>query len=87
MFAGANVVNHDDAGRCRNPDTLAKLQAAQKELKSADEDAYVNMEASNEEKDAGNAAFKAAKWAHSLFAGLITVRESLLMDLYCADKR
>lgn len=55
---GANIL---DGGLCRNPDTLAKLQAAQKELKSADEDAYVNMEKSNEEKDAGNAAFKAAK--------------------------
>lgn len=46
----------------RNPDTLAKLQAAEKALKTAADDAYVNMEISNQEKDAGNEAFRAGKF-------------------------
>jgi stress-induced-phosphoprotein 1 len=46
---------------CRNADTLAKLQAAEKALKEQQESAYVDMANSNEEKEAGNAAFKEQK--------------------------
>lgn len=46
---------------CRNADTLAKLQAAEKALKEEQESAYVDMAKSNEEKEAGNAAFKEQK--------------------------
>ena len=46
---------------CRNADTLGKLQAAEKAIKEQQESSYVDMAKSNEEKEAGNAAFKEQK--------------------------
>lgn len=50
----------------RNADTLARLQAAEKALKQQQEDAYVDMDKSNEEKELGNADFKAGRCARRL---------------------
>lgn len=46
---------------CRNADTLGKLQTAEKAMKEQQESSYVDMAKSNEEKEAGNAAFKEQK--------------------------
>mmetsp|Transcript_7514 Transcript_7514/g.22217 ORF Transcript_7514/g.22217 Transcript_7514/m.22217 type:complete len:589 (+) Transcript_7514:146-1912(+) len=50
----------------RNADTLARLQAAEKALKQQQEDAYVDMDKSNEEKELGNADFKAGRFPEAV---------------------
>jgi stress-induced-phosphoprotein 1 len=50
----------------RAADTLKRLQEAEKALKEAKEEAYVDMEASAVEKDAGNAAFKAQRYPEAV---------------------
>jgi len=39
---------------CRNADTLKRLQDTEKLLKERTEEAYVNLDLSNEEKEKGN---------------------------------
>ena len=39
---------------CRNADTLKRLQDTEKLLKERTEEAYVNLDVSNEEKEKGN---------------------------------
>lgn len=46
----------------RSADTLKKMQAAQKALKAATEAAYVDFGKADEEKEAGNAAFREARY-------------------------
>lgn len=50
----------------RTPDTLAKLRAAEKELKTAEAEAYVNPALADEARDAGNAKFKEANWPEAV---------------------
>lgn len=46
----------------RNPDTLAKLNACEKEKKTAEEEAYLNPEIAAEKKEEGNKHFKEDKF-------------------------
>lgn len=46
----------------RNPDSLKALQTTQKRLKDEQEAAYVDLGKAEEEKEAGNVAFKAADY-------------------------
>ncbi|KDD75187.1 hypothetical protein H632_c819p0, partial [Helicosporidium sp. ATCC 50920] len=50
----------------RNADTLAKLQAAEKALREQREQAYVDLERSAEEKEAGNLAFKEQRYPEAI---------------------
>ena len=50
----------------RNPDTLGKLQACEKELKQKEAEAYYNEDLSKEHKDKGNAFFKVQKYPEAV---------------------
>lgn len=50
----------------RTPDTLTKLRAAEKDLKVAESEAYINPELADEARDAGNAKFKEANWPEAV---------------------
>lgn len=50
----------------RNADTLKRLQDTEKALKEKQEQEYVNLELSAEEKDKGNEAFKAQKYPEAV---------------------
>jgi tetratricopeptide (TPR) repeat protein len=50
----------------RTADTLKKMQAAQKALKAATEAAYVDPGKADEEKEAGNAAFKEGRFPEAV---------------------
>jgi len=50
----------------RNADTLKRLQEAEKALKEATEEAYVDTDKSAEEKELGNAAFKGQKYPEAV---------------------
>ena len=50
----------------RSADTLERLNNAERALKQAQEEAYVDMEICNEEKDKGNEAFKAQKYPDAI---------------------
>lgn len=52
----------------RNPDTLAKLDACEKEKKKLDAEAYLNPEIAAQKKDEGNALFKADKFPDAVAA-------------------
>jgi stress-induced-phosphoprotein 1 len=50
----------------RNADTLKRLQEAEKALKEQTEEAYIDTDKSSEEKELGNAAFKAQKYPEAV---------------------
>jgi stress-induced-phosphoprotein 1 len=50
----------------RNADTLKRLQEAEKSLKEKTEEAYIDIDKSVEEKELGNAAFKAQKYPEAV---------------------
>ncbi|ESL10180.1 stress-induced protein sti1 [Trypanosoma rangeli SC58] len=52
----------------RNPDTLAKLTACEKEKEKADIEAYVNPELALQKKEEGNAFFKSDKFPEAVEA-------------------
>lgn len=52
----------------RNPDTLAKLSACEKEKKQLDIDAYINPELAAKAKEEGNALFKIDKFPEAVTA-------------------
>ncbi|EPY32473.1 stress-induced-phosphoprotein 1 [Angomonas deanei] len=52
----------------RNPDTLAKLNACEKEHQKAVEDAYIDPEIAKQKKDEGNEFFKADKYPEAVAA-------------------
>lgn len=51
---------------CRNPDTLARLNEAERALKKKQEEEYINMDLCNEQKEEGNRLFKEHKCAPAL---------------------
>lgn len=50
----------------RNPDTLKRLQEAEKALKDKKENEYVDLELSGRAREEGNASFKAQKYAEAI---------------------
>ncbi|KAH8607165.1 putative Tetratricopeptide repeat TPR repeat [Trypanosoma vivax] len=52
----------------RNPDTLAKLNACEKEKEKFEIEAYINPEIAQEKKDEGNALFKQDKFPEAIAA-------------------
>lgn len=53
---------------CRNPDTLAKLNACEKEHEKAVADAYINPELAKQKKEEGNELFKQDKFPEAVAA-------------------
>ena len=49
----------------RNPDTLKKLQEAEKEKRRRMEEAYIDLDKCAEEKALGNQAFQECRWGHA----------------------
>ncbi|PRW58562.1 Heat shock STI [Chlorella sorokiniana] len=50
----------------RNADTLKRLQETEKALKDAQQEAYINLDLCAEEKEKGNAAFKAQRYPEAV---------------------
>lgn len=50
----------------RTPDVLAKLRAAEKELKKKEAEAYINPELAEKAREEGNACFKKADWPEAV---------------------
>lgn len=63
---GAITVYNRALTEHRNPDTLKRLQDAEKALKNKNEEEYIDVEKSSEEKDKGNAAFKEQKYPEAV---------------------
>lgn len=59
-------VYHKALTEHRNADTLKRLQDTEKLLKERTEEAYVNLDLSNEEKEKGNQAFKEQKYPEAV---------------------
>merc|ERR1712023_306559 len=63
---GAIEVYKESLLEHRNADTLQRLNDTEKKLKTSKEQAYIDMDKANAEKDAGNAHFKEHKFPEAI---------------------